>query len=701
MEAYRRSPSWSADSAFPTVAEALSPDWSGGNGASFGAATTQMAGNGLNQSIPGADFTSGTINLTEGLQVFNDQNWIPVVEDTDADGLADGWEAIYSPGDLSALSGGDADFDADGLTDEEEFGLGSNPTSDDSDNDGLTDGEEVEAGTNLLNPDSDGDTLLDGDEVNGDPATNPLSADTDGDGFTDDAELAIGSDPTDPDSLPPAICEGVTELPEVPTLFFDTIGPLATFNGQGGGNDLLDATFEAVVDIDEKLDGAREVIFETGAGTIGFSIVYEAPNQLVLRATGNGGFSLAVARFVVPPAVLDAGPVVVGWTYDIENGQLRQQINLLIEGVVVASRAMDVGGDWSGGDPGAYGAASGNIAGTGANSGLTGIAFESGSIDEAAGLSFWADTMLCPETTDSDADGIADELEDIYAPGDLDALASGGDADMDGLLDEEELALGTAPTVADSDGDGLEDGDEVALGANPFATDSDGDGISDGDEVNGDPATSPILADTDEDGIADGEELAFGWNPADSANPAIVADSIAEFTTTGTQGENNWSNGLYNLTTDADSTYATDDFIPFTNSCAPDDGPCEEGGPVAPDGNHWTGTTWDLTGSGGPWTFIGPTDTHPNGTNSAPNEEHWSVRRWESTIDGEVALVWHTRKTNLNGTGVTGLLFVDGEEVDGASIAGNDGAGVTRSVVLSVEMGTIVDLALTSGRPDG
>jgi hypothetical protein len=70
------------------------------------------------------------------------------------------------------------DSDGDGLSDDEEKKLGTNPNSPDSDNDGLTDREEV--------------------KVYG---TNPLNADTDGDGYTDGAEVKGGYNPKGPGKL--------------------------------------------------------------------------------------------------------------------------------------------------------------------------------------------------------------------------------------------------------------------------------------------------------------------------------------------------------------------------------------------------------------------------------------------------------------------------------------------------------------------
>jgi hypothetical protein len=55
-----------------------------------------------------------------------------------------------------------------------------------------------------------------------------------------------------------------------------------------------------------------------------------------------------------------------------------------------------------------------------------------------------------------------------------------GDLDADGLLNDEEVALGTDPRDPDTDDDGLGDGAEVALGTDPLDPDHDDDGVCDG-----------------------------------------------------------------------------------------------------------------------------------------------------------------------------------------------------------------------------
>jgi outer membrane protein OmpA-like peptidoglycan-associated protein len=114
------------------------------------------------------------------------------------------WEGLI--GVVYHFYNGNLDSDGDGLTDEQERKLGTDPYNADSDGDGLSDGDEVNKyHTNPLNSDTDGDGLKDGEEVHK-YNTDPLKADTDGDGLTDgDEVLKYHTDPlktdTDGDGL--------------------------------------------------------------------------------------------------------------------------------------------------------------------------------------------------------------------------------------------------------------------------------------------------------------------------------------------------------------------------------------------------------------------------------------------------------------------------------------------------------------------
>jgi len=91
------------------------------------------------------------------------------------------------------------DSDGDGLTDDEEAKLGTDPFLKDTDGDGLTDGDEVKIyKTNPLNADTDFDGLTDGQEVLT-YKTNPLDRDTDKGGVADGHEVIEDhTNPLDP-----------------------------------------------------------------------------------------------------------------------------------------------------------------------------------------------------------------------------------------------------------------------------------------------------------------------------------------------------------------------------------------------------------------------------------------------------------------------------------------------------------------------
>ena len=114
-----------------------------------------------------------------------------------------------SAGLIFQLSNENNDTDGDGLTNDEEKQLGTDPLRADTDGDGLSDGDEVKKyHTNPLSANTDNDRITDYDEIyvyN----TDPLNADMDGDGLKDGDEIyTYRTDPKNPDTDGDGLSDG-------------------------------------------------------------------------------------------------------------------------------------------------------------------------------------------------------------------------------------------------------------------------------------------------------------------------------------------------------------------------------------------------------------------------------------------------------------------------------------------------------------
>ena len=141
----------------------------------------------------------------------------PTKSDSDDDGLDDNTEVAgwaTTGGVVYRTEPMNPDTDGDGATDSEEAGrllleMGvatyeaiSSPLIADSDDDGLTDLDEYDLGTDSWSSDTDGDGRSDFSEVTS-HGTDPRARDSDGDGYSDDYEISHAADGFDP--LEPAI----------------------------------------------------------------------------------------------------------------------------------------------------------------------------------------------------------------------------------------------------------------------------------------------------------------------------------------------------------------------------------------------------------------------------------------------------------------------------------------------------------------
>ncbi len=153
--------------------------------------------------------------------------------DTDGDNLADYWETQrfgglqFSPGD---------DPDGDGLLNQEELLLLTDPNRADSDDDGLSDYDEIRTYANLgLNPadsDTDDDALTDGEEINT-YGTDPVNPDSEGDGIPDGWEVQYALDPLTADGNEDADGDGLTNAQE----FLNSTNPHDSDTDDDGLND--------------------------------------------------------------------------------------------------------------------------------------------------------------------------------------------------------------------------------------------------------------------------------------------------------------------------------------------------------------------------------------------------------------------------------------------------------------------------------
>lgn len=205
----------------------------------------------------------------------------------------------------------------------------------------------------------------------------------------------------------------VSALPTTPTQTFLSTGNLTTigdgdfssFNSADYGGagltdvDTLDATFALTLTLDDYSTTDRQTLFETGGGTIGFSLNYEAGNRLALRASGNDGGGGGSGLLEVISDPLTAGTYDLIWTYDTVTGPGGENIALYIDGAAAGSdtNASWQTPDWSGSGTAGFGSQSGNnMSGNGSNGNISSVSFSDGSIDLSRGLEFYGDTLFVP-----------------------------------------------------------------------------------------------------------------------------------------------------------------------------------------------------------------------------------------------------------------------------------------------------------------
>jgi len=461
----------------------------------------------------------------------------PTNPDTDGDGIYDGWEIRYG---LDPLNPADArdDFDGDGLTNLEEFLLGTDPTNPDTDGDGLTDFEEVRVYfTDPTNPDTDGDGMPDGWEVMyGLNPLDPMDAhmDPDGDGLTNLEEYVHKTNPRMFDTDGDGISDGWEIL--------HGLDPLSPFDGGGVRSLLEELVREASMWPDEKPLPPLILNITTDLDQDGLSNLEEFALKTDPNNPDTDGDGLTDFEEVITYRHLGSDPL----KFDTDGDGLSDFEEIMIYGTDPANPDTDGDGLSDYEEIMIYGTDPLNPD-TDGDGLLDGWEVNPVRIDQYGIQRYQAPTD--PLNTDTDGDGMPDGWEVKYGIWDgtkwtLDPTIPDGDEDPDGdgLTNLEEYLLGTNPSNPDTDGDGMPDGWEVMYGFDPLDPsdanlDADGDGLTNLEEYL--LGTNPLNPDTNGDGIPDGEDpyplgvpTGMGW-PYPWPFPELLPEQTTVFTAYG------------------------------------------------------------------------------------------------------------------------------------------------------------------------
>jgi len=448
--------------------------------------------------------------------------WRPVL-DSDEDGILDDEEVILG------TDPNDPDSDDDGINDGDEQAGGLDPldatdAAADFDGDGVTNAQELIDGTDINDADSDNDGINDGEEKQ--LGTDPTDGDSDDDGMGDGVELTLGNSPKD-GSDTPVDSSPANGLPDAYDADMDATGP-GTYQGnadpdmtqtnfdQDGPND--DPDGDGLTNVQELSMGTNPFADDSDGDGVPDLVEYNAgldPTDASDAAADNDGDGLTNADEITNNTDMndaDSDDDGLSDGYEVENG-----IN-----------PNDADSDDDGITDGAE------------------DALPSGNPTDAG-----------TTPTDEDEDGLDDQWEIDHETTQGAGLVPSEDNDSDGLTNAEEQQLGTDPNVADSDSDGIDDADEYNLGLDPTdasdaGADNDSDGLTNAQEFT--QGTNMNDADTDGDGLADGEEAAAGGDPT-------IADTDGDGVNDGTEvSQGTLPNDDQSVMADADGDGLSDDF---------------------------------------------------------------------------------------------------------------------------------------------
>ncbi|WP_445365119.1 hypothetical protein ACJJJB_15315 [Microbulbifer sp. ANSA001] len=415
--------------------------------------------------------------------------------DEDGDGMADEWEQEHG---LRSDDPTDAIFDEDydGLSNLQEYQLGTNPQERDSDGDWVEDGEDRFPTNPQYRHDFDGDGLPTfWENQYGLDVSRPedRGEDPDGDGLTNALEFELGTNPINPDTDGDSARDSEDWWP---------LDPNKNWDHDGDG---IPASWEVSRGLND--DDAQDATQDNDFDGLTNLQEYQAGTRIDLSDSDFDGIKDGE----------DIAPLNAAYRFDHDGDglpELWEQEHHFNDGDA-GDAAEDTDSD-----------------------GLTNLQEYQAGTDprdpdsDHDGVADGQDLLPTDArySRDEDGDGMADEWEQEHGLRSDDPTDAIFDEDYDGLSNLQEYQLGTNPQERDSDGDWVEDGEDRFPTNSQYRHDFDGDGLPTfWENQYGLDASRPEDRgeDPDGDGLTNALEFELGTNPI---NPDTDGDNIPDNT---------------------------------------------------------------------------------------------------------------------------------------------------------------------------